>query len=71
MKVGDKVRIQTLVGPRFEPHWSETGRIARNHPSWKGREVPKGYHTVRYDSDGGRLMIHESQLMLSNDQRGA
>lgn len=63
LPVGTKVRILTINGGL---DWSETGRIIRHHASWRGKEVPAGYHSVRYDSDGGMLMIHRDRLMPAN-----
>lgn len=67
---GTKVRIVTLVGATFERDWSETGTVLRWNTRVSGprENLPAGYHTVRYDSDGATLLIHRNQLMVRNDQ---
>lgn len=71
LATGTRVRIQTLIGPRFESDWSETGRVARWHKSYGTKDrLPEGYQPVRYDSDGAILMLHRSHLMVCNDQEG-
>ena len=68
LKAGTRVRIEGFTGPRFESDWSETGRVTRPHKSWAGK-LPDGYHAVRFDLDGGSLLVHRSRLMICNDQR--
>lgn len=66
MKAGTKIRFMTLVGPTFEPDWSETGRICRM--SKYDPLHDKGWHIVRFDRDGAQLCVHESRLMPVNAQ---
>ena len=52
-----RVHIQSLIGPRFTPDWSELGTIHARKKDIR----PLGYWVV--DIDGaGTLCIHETQL---------
>jgi hypothetical protein len=63
-----RVRIETLVGPTFEPDWSETGRTRKSRKT-KGESVPApDWSLVRFDSSGASLCIHNSRLMVCNEQ---
>jgi hypothetical protein len=64
-----RVRIESLVGPTFEPDWSETGRTRKPIKS-KGEDVPgPDWSLVRFDSTSGSLCIHNNRLMVCNEQR--
>lgn len=64
-----RVRIQSLTGPNFEAEWKETGRTYKPRASQREGVPSPEWSLVRFDDDGGRLCIHNSQLMVCNDQR--
>lgn len=55
-----RVRIQTLAGPDFTPAWNERGAVVRPDGN------RDGWYIVQFD-DGGRLSIHASRLMASDE----
>ena len=60
-----RVRSLRLIGPTFEPDWSELVTIER--PTRECLPLPgPDWYIVRF-SDGGRLCAHASRLMPTND----
>ncbi len=59
-KPKQKVRILTLVGPRFEEDWSQRGTICKPLKSQLPLPSPEWF-IVKFD-DGGSLCIHQGQL---------
>ena len=58
-KVGDAIRTTY--------QWSETGRIVKPRARY-GESVPgPGWHAVRFDSNGGRMCIHQDMMVLRNE----
>ena len=58
MKAGTKIRTKSICGVP-----SETGVILRWHTPTNGpRSSVPGYEKVRFDADGGVVLVHESRM---------
>jgi len=61
LKIGTKVATKaTPAFAGFPGVASETGKVVRARA---GESAPDGWALVRFDADGGRLCVHESQLV--------
>jgi hypothetical protein len=59
-----RVRVEKLVGPRFESDWTEKATIMK--PRAENLPMPPGYFLVRFD-DGVRVLIPKERLMPDNE----
>lgn len=60
------VEIKRLVGPTFEPDWSEKAVIVDNHPAGAITSKPNDHWYVVAFADGGGMSIHETNMRASN-----
>lgn len=60
------VEVKRLVGPTFEPDWSEKAVIVGAHPAKAITNRADDEWYVVHFADGGGLSIHKSNMRASN-----
>lgn len=60
LKPRQRVAIKRLIGPNFEPDWSETATVIKGGANCVS-ETSGFWWPVRFDS-GGELRVHEACL---------
>ena len=63
--------LHTLTFDGFTPIWTQKVVVIKTTRAMM--PIPEGYHPVRFldDPTSKGLLIHESRLMMANDQTGA